>query len=100
MGEPQYNQSTVDIDHIAGGIPSLSELARATGADLILLGSRAYYLHSILHDWPDDVCHQILAPLKAAMVPGISRLLTEAGFRVVKIWTADRWSESLIEYVV
>ncbi|PYI01803.1 S-adenosyl-L-methionine-dependent methyltransferase [Aspergillus sclerotiicarbonarius CBS 121057] len=103
----------------------------------VKVGSRAYYLHSILHDWPDEACHQILAPLKAAMVPGVSRLLinenvmadhgahwqvtsldlilmadfagiertesqwrrllTEAGFRVVKIWTADRWSESLIE---
>ncbi|OOF90203.1 hypothetical protein ASPCADRAFT_59926 [Aspergillus carbonarius ITEM 5010] len=100
-------------------------------------GARAYYLHSILHDWPDEACHRILAPLKTAMIPGISRLLinenvmadhgapwyvtsldlilmadfagtertelqwrrllTDAGFRVVKIWTADRWSESLIE---
>ncbi|KAL2219261.1 o-methyltransferase [Thermoascus aurantiacus ATCC 26904] len=37
--------------------------------------ARAYYLHSILHDWPDDVCLQILARLTAAMKPGYSKLL-------------------------
>ncbi|PYI01158.1 S-adenosyl-L-methionine-dependent methyltransferase [Aspergillus sclerotiicarbonarius CBS 121057] len=100
-------------------------------------GSRAYFLHSVLHDWPDDTCLKILAPLRAAMTPGYSRLLinenvipdrgahwqatgldwvmmadfagaerteaqwrellTRAGFRILKIWTGDAWSESLIE---
>ncbi|PWY70297.1 o-methyltransferase [Aspergillus sclerotioniger CBS 115572] len=100
-------------------------------------GSRAYFLHSVLHDWPDDKCLKILAPLRAAMTPGYSRLLinenvipdrgahwqatgldwvmmadfagaerTEAqwrgllgraGFRILKIWVGDAWSESLIE---
>ncbi|RAK77278.1 S-adenosyl-L-methionine-dependent methyltransferase [Aspergillus fijiensis CBS 313.89] len=100
-------------------------------------GARAYFLHSVLHDWPDAICHKILAPLRAAMTPGYSRLLInenvipdrgaqwqatgldfvmladfagaertesqwtrllhEAGFRILRIWAADRWSESLIE---
>ncbi|RAH80106.1 S-adenosyl-L-methionine-dependent methyltransferase [Aspergillus japonicus CBS 114.51] len=100
-------------------------------------GARAYFLHSVLHDWPDAICQKILAPLRAAMTPGYSRLLinenvipdrgaqwqatgldfvmladfagaerTEsqwtrllhaAGFRILRIWAADRWSESLIE---
>ncbi|RDK44403.1 o-methyltransferase [Aspergillus phoenicis ATCC 13157] len=38
-------------------------------------GARAYFLHSILHDWPDEPCHRILDQLKSAMIPGISRLL-------------------------
>ncbi|KAK7921285.1 hypothetical protein PG985_009307 [Apiospora marii] len=38
-------------------------------------GARAYYMHSVLHDWPDSVCRQILAPLTAAMRPGYSKLL-------------------------
>ncbi|OJK02617.1 hypothetical protein ASPACDRAFT_50168 [Aspergillus aculeatus ATCC 16872] len=100
-------------------------------------GARAYFLHSVLHDWPDAICQKILAPLRAAMTPGYSRLLInenvipdrgaqwqatgldfvmladfagaertesqwtrllhEAGFRILRIWAADRWSESLIE---
>ncbi|RAH79729.1 S-adenosyl-L-methionine-dependent methyltransferase [Aspergillus japonicus CBS 114.51] len=40
-----------------------------------VVGARAYYLHSILHDWPDDLCRMILANLKAAMTPGYSKLL-------------------------
>ncbi|KAH8900524.1 S-adenosyl-L-methionine-dependent methyltransferase [Thozetella sp. PMI_491] len=38
-------------------------------------GARAYFLHSILHDWPDDVCLSILSRVKEAMKPGYSRLL-------------------------
>lgn len=32
-------------------------------------------MHSVLHDWPDDVCVSILQNVKAAMAPGYSRLL-------------------------
>ena len=38
-------------------------------------GARAYYMHSCLHDWPDDVCGDILARVTAAMKPGYSRFL-------------------------
>ncbi|KAL2020049.1 hypothetical protein VTK56DRAFT_8952 [Thermocarpiscus australiensis] len=38
-------------------------------------GARAYFMHSILHDWPDDVCRKILARLADAMKPGYSKLL-------------------------
>lgn len=32
-------------------------------------------MHSVLHDWPDDVCERILENVKDAMEPGYSRLL-------------------------
>ncbi|KAK0637084.1 S-adenosyl-L-methionine-dependent methyltransferase [Bombardia bombarda] len=38
-------------------------------------GARAYYLHHILHDWPDDKCVEIVTNLKGAMTPGYSKLL-------------------------
>ena len=38
-------------------------------------GARAYYMHSVLHDWPDDKCHEILTRTKDAMKPGYSKLL-------------------------
>lgn len=38
-------------------------------------GARAYYLHSVLHDWGDDDCVKILEALKPAMVKGYSKLL-------------------------
>ncbi|KAI9652255.1 MAG: hypothetical protein M1831_007103 [Alyxoria varia] len=38
-------------------------------------GARAYYLHHILHDWPDDGCRKILEALKPAMKKGESRVL-------------------------
>ncbi|KAI2610039.1 putative O-methyltransferase [Hypoxylon fragiforme] len=38
-------------------------------------GARAYYLHSVLHDWGDDDCVRILEQLRPALRPGYSRLL-------------------------
>lgn len=32
-------------------------------------------MHSVLHDWPDEVCLKILANITAAMKPGYSKLL-------------------------
>ncbi|KAB5522978.1 O-methyltransferase [Coniochaeta sp. 2T2.1] len=37
--------------------------------------ARAYYMHSVLHDWPDEVCASILGRVTAAMKPGYSKLL-------------------------
>ncbi|KAK1979589.1 O-methyltransferase [Colletotrichum cereale] len=37
--------------------------------------ARAYYLHHILHDWPDKQARKILEMQKTAMKPGYSRIL-------------------------
>lgn len=100
-------------------------------------GARAYYLHSVLHDWDDKDCVRILEALKPAMKKGYSTLLinelvvpsqgaawpitsmdhlmlvlgamrerteeewrdllSTAGFRVLKIYSFEMGSESLIE---
>ncbi|KOC12451.1 putative O-methyltransferase [Aspergillus flavus AF70] len=38
-------------------------------------GSRAYFLHAVLHDWPDDKAKQLLVNTRNAMVKGYSKLL-------------------------
>jgi hypothetical protein len=38
-------------------------------------GARAYFMHSILHDWPDNKCQEILTNLAQAMKPGYSKIL-------------------------
>ncbi len=37
--------------------------------------ARAYYLHSVLHDWGDDDCVKILEQLKPAIKAGYSKVL-------------------------
>ncbi|KAK1966029.1 O-methyltransferase [Colletotrichum sublineola] len=37
--------------------------------------ARAYYMHHILHDWPDKQARRILEMQKTAMKPGYSRIL-------------------------
>lgn len=44
-------------------------------AEQPVVGTRAYYMPSVLHDWPDEVCASILVRVVAAMEPGYSRLL-------------------------
>ncbi|CAM1504819.1 Fc.00g024100.m01.CDS01 [Cosmosporella sp. VM-42] len=38
-------------------------------------GARAYYMHSVLHDWSDETCIKILKAVMGAMKPGYSRIL-------------------------
>ncbi|KAL9633076.1 MAG: hypothetical protein Q9164_004918, partial [Protoblastenia rupestris] len=42
---------------------------------LLILGARAYYMHSILHDWPNPDCGRILHQIAGAMEKGYSKLL-------------------------
>jgi hypothetical protein len=64
------------IDAVAAGGGGVFE---ATAHDFFtpqpVKGARAYYLHSVLHDWGDDDCVRILEQLKPAMKPGYSSLL-------------------------
>ena len=38
-------------------------------------GAKAYFLHSVLHDWPDEPAVGILQQLKDALRPGYSKIL-------------------------
>ncbi|KAI4279366.1 MAG: hypothetical protein LQ337_000289 [Flavoplaca oasis] len=40
-------------------------------------GARAYYLRTILHDWPDRACREILRNTAAAMRKGYSKILID-----------------------
>ncbi|KAF9696734.1 hypothetical protein EKO04_005172 [Ascochyta lentis] len=44
-------------------------------AEQPLKAARAYYMHSVLHDWTDDVCKSILKQIAGAMKRGYSKLL-------------------------
>lgn len=40
-----------------------------------LLGARAYFLHAVPHDWPDEDCKRIFNNVKSVMRKGYSKLL-------------------------
>ncbi|KAF2112724.1 putative hydroxyindole O-methyltransferase [Lophiotrema nucula] len=56
-------------------------------------GAKAYYLHMVLHDWPDDSCRQVLAQLVPAMKNGYSKILLNE--IVIKDKDADWFSTSV-----
>ncbi|KAJ5835419.1 Winged helix-turn-helix transcription repressor DNA-binding [Penicillium robsamsonii] len=129
-----------DLPEVVVSVNNLHPSIDVTGHDFFteqpVKGARAYYMHSVLHDWPDELCRKILANIVAAMRPGYSKLLVNenvipdtgaywettsldlimmeigsgerterqwhallesAGLKIVKIWTAQRGVESLIE---
>ncbi|KAJ5384078.1 Winged helix-turn-helix transcription repressor DNA-binding [Penicillium concentricum] len=129
-----------DLPEVVVSVKDLHPSIVVTGHDFFIeqpvKGARAYYMHSVLHDWPDELCRKILANTVAAMRPGYSKvlvnenvipdtgaywettsldlimmeigsgerterqwhaLLESAGLKIVKIWTAQRGVESLIE---
>ena len=55
--------------------PLPSRVADGPTNGLLILGARAYFVHRVLHDWPDAQARQILGRIRVAMVPGYSRLL-------------------------
>ncbi|KAK3940163.1 S-adenosyl-L-methionine-dependent methyltransferase [Diplogelasinospora grovesii] len=61
------------------GTPALHKSVELMGHNFFtpepVKGARCYYLHHILHDWPDDKCVDIVSHIKAAMQPGYSKLL-------------------------
>ncbi|KAK1676081.1 hypothetical protein BDP55DRAFT_693734 [Colletotrichum godetiae] len=64
---------------------------------LTLKGARAYYLHSVLHDWTNEICESILGQVKATMRPGYDRLLINEN--VIPSWGAD-WQVTGLDMVM
>lgn len=69
-------------------------------------GARAYFLRSILHDWPDEHCQTILVHLKDAMEPNYSRILISDCVRIsilsptlqsIRVWLP--YPMDAIEYI-
>jgi len=60
-------------------------------------GARAYYMHSVLHDWPDDIATTILSRLKEAMKPGYSKLLLNEN---VIPTTGTYWETSALDMMM
>lgn len=65
----------VVIQDVKGIDPSIQLMSHDFLTEQPIKGARAYFMHSILHDWPDEVCKNILARLADAMKPGYSKLL-------------------------
>ncbi|KAL5411980.1 hypothetical protein PMIN06_009449 [Paraphaeosphaeria minitans] len=65
----------VVIDAIESLHPKIERMKYNFYTEQPVKAARAYYLHSILHDWPDEVCKTILKQVASAMKPGYSKLL-------------------------
>lgn len=83
LAYPHLRGVLIDLPHVAAGARSTLEKAgfidrcRIQGADFLKVvpgGSDIYLLKSVLHDWDDARCQQILSHCRQAMTPS-SRLL-------------------------
>ena len=68
------SRSKVKDDPAYGGIPKICKHLLTC---YLMAGARAYYMHSILHDWADDDCLKILGNLVTVMKPSYSKLLIQ-----------------------
>ncbi|KAF5007202.1 hypothetical protein FDECE_6464 [Fusarium decemcellulare] len=68
-----------DLPVVINDVRGIDSSIELMGHDFLteqpIKGARAYFMHSIMHDWPDHVCRKILAPLAQSMKPGYSKLL-------------------------
>lgn len=85
-GVPQYTGRLV-LQELAGVVAVAEGAGVGAGGSGIELqvhdfftpqpirGARAYFMRSVLHDWPDEQCRTILEHLRDAMEPDYSRIL-------------------------
>jgi len=55
--------------------PGIEAMAHDFFTEQPVKSAKAYYLHSVLHDWPDEKCLEILKSLIPAMTKGYSKIL-------------------------
>ncbi|CAL5873011.1 uncharacterized protein PFLUO_LOCUS7280 [Penicillium psychrofluorescens] len=55
--------------------PKIEPLAHDFFTEQPVKGARAYYLHSIIHNWPEEKSREILVNLAKALKPGYSKIL-------------------------
>ncbi|MCJ1476775.1 hypothetical protein MMC13_005444 [Lambiella insularis] len=63
------------IEQVAQPLEGIEVTAHDFYTEQSVKGARAYYMHSVLHDWPDADCRRILQHTVAAMEKGYSKLL-------------------------
>jgi len=67
------------IDDIAASNVHLDPRVERQGYDFFLpqpvLHARTYMLQNVLHNWNDGMCRKILVQIRAAMLPGYSKLV-------------------------
>ncbi|KAL3489187.1 S-adenosyl-L-methionine-dependent methyltransferase [Aspergillus germanicus] len=68
-----------DLPEVVKPVKDLHSTIDVTAHDFFteqpVKSARAYYMHPVLHDWPDELCAKILANFVAAMKPGYSKIL-------------------------
>ncbi|KAI0408341.1 putative O-methyltransferase [Xylaria palmicola] len=68
-----------DLPEVLAGAKDLHGKIRAMPHDLFqpqpVKGSRSYYMHAVLHDWPDAAATTIIKNIAGAMTKGYSKLL-------------------------
>ena len=71
----QDQPSVIDGIPADGLDPRIERAADNFFTEQPVRGAKAYFLHLVLHDWPDDKCIEIVGWIKDAMTPGYSRLV-------------------------
>ncbi|KAJ5987770.1 hypothetical protein N7481_002980 [Penicillium waksmanii] len=68
-----------DLPDVVEGVSSRDSGIEVMGYSFLdpqpVQGARAYYFRSIFHDWPDQICQQILLNTISAMATNYSRIL-------------------------
>ena len=86
LAHPHLRGVLIDLPHVAAGARStlerfgLTDRCRIHGADFfqdVPAGSDIFLLKSVLHDWDDDHCQQILSRCRQAMQPSSRLLIVE-----------------------
>ncbi|KAF6835130.1 Demethylsterigmatocystin 6-O-methyltransferase 8 [Colletotrichum musicola] len=90
-----------DLPHVITQVEGIDPKIEAMAYDFLMeqpvVDARAYYMRSVLHDWTDEVCGEMLARVAKAMRPGYSRLLLNEN---VILPTGADWQTTALDMVM
>ncbi|KAH6872037.1 O-methyltransferase-domain-containing protein [Thelonectria olida] len=93
-----YLQDTEIVIHSIESLPdAITSMPYDFFTEQPIKGARAYYIHSCLHDWPDDKCKMILSHIRDAMKHGYSKLLIH---EFVMPRTGAHWEATSLDLIM
>lgn len=96
-GKKLVLQDQPEVIASVSGLVDVEAMAHDFFTEQTVQGARAYYLHSVLHDWDDKDCQRILKRLVEVMRKGYSRVLIS---ELVVPSTGASWFATTMDWVM
>ncbi|KAL2852240.1 S-adenosyl-L-methionine-dependent methyltransferase [Aspergillus pseudodeflectus] len=89
------------IDGLSGPLgPNIDAISHSMFEPQPIKGARAYYMRTVLHDWPDKQCLEALGHIRDAMEPDSVLLVHEILYPDRKLYGLEATSTTVLDFMM